>query len=279
MNEWVAFGIVALICGLLAVLVRWAGGDEESPLVLREPDHDPAAATRWFDHWHVYRSIVDHDWMCHRGIFAAARQWVLLRHPGPFTLLDAGCGDAGFIRPSFTTTGLWSYTGVDASAAALDKARAELTGAPFEVRLVEADLLAFLAPGAAADAPTFDVILASYAVHHLPAREKEAFFARAHSRLAPDGSLLFADIFRRDGESRAAYLDAYVGMMRSQWHGLSADALAGTCAHVIERDYPETAESLAALAAAGGFRATPRELFRDATGFHRLLVFTMQPTR
>lgn len=31
MNEWVAFGIVAVICGLLAVLVRFAGaGDPPS---------------------------------------------------------------------------------------------------------------------------------------------------------------------------------------------------------------------------------------------------------
>jgi SAM-dependent methyltransferase len=278
MNEWLAFGIVAVICGLLAVLVRWAGPTEESMDETDEPRHDPAAATRWFDHWHVYRSIVDHDWMCHRGIFDAARQWVLLRHPGPFTLLDTGCGDAGFIRPTFAATGLWSYTGVDASAAALAKARTELAGAPFEVRLVEADLLAFLATEAAGDATTFDVILASYAVHHLPAREKQAFFARARARLAPGGSLLFADVFRRDGESRPAYLEAYVGMMRSQWHALSAEGLAGTCDHVIERDYPETAESLAALAAGGGFTTAPGELFRDATGFHRLLVFTKPPT-
>ena len=31
MNEWVAFGVVAVICGLLAVLVRFAGGDEPPP--------------------------------------------------------------------------------------------------------------------------------------------------------------------------------------------------------------------------------------------------------
>jgi hypothetical protein len=30
MNEWLAFGIVAVICGLLALLVRLAGGDETS---------------------------------------------------------------------------------------------------------------------------------------------------------------------------------------------------------------------------------------------------------
>jgi hypothetical protein len=32
MNEWLAFGVVALICGLLAVLVRFSGKDDSSPL-------------------------------------------------------------------------------------------------------------------------------------------------------------------------------------------------------------------------------------------------------
>jgi hypothetical protein len=28
-----------------------------------QPEHDPAEATRWFNQWHVYRSIVGNDWM------------------------------------------------------------------------------------------------------------------------------------------------------------------------------------------------------------------------
>jgi hypothetical protein len=59
-----------------------------------EPRHTPEEATRWFNQWHVYRSIVDADWMAHREIFGAIRSWVLLCHPGPFALLDLGCGDA-----------------------------------------------------------------------------------------------------------------------------------------------------------------------------------------
>jgi hypothetical protein len=29
MNEWIAFGIVAIICGLLAILVRFAGQSDD----------------------------------------------------------------------------------------------------------------------------------------------------------------------------------------------------------------------------------------------------------
>ena len=239
-----------------------------------ELEHDPAEATRWFNQWHVYRSIVDANWMAHQEIFDAGRTWVLLRHPGPFTLLDLGCGDAGFIQGTLTDTGLWAYTGVDASQAALAKARSELSGARFQVQLVEDDLLAYLSDETGGDCQAFDVILASYAVHHLPAPEKQDFFRRAHAKLTPGGSLLYADVFRRGEESREEYLRAYVGMMREAWAGLDGEGLASTTEHVLQRDFPETLEVTQGMAREAGFQGEPRELFRDATGFHRLFVFT-----
>jgi SAM-dependent methyltransferase len=239
-----------------------------------EPRHAPEEATRWFNQWHVYRSIVDADWMAHRKIFGAIRSWVLLCHPGPFTLLDLGCGDAGFIKATFADTGLWAYTGVDASAAALAQARNELAGARFQVGLLEADMLAALRPDSGLSIGTCDIILASYAVHHLPPPEKQDFFRLARARLAPNGSLLFADVFRRDGETREHYLERYVGMMRQEWTALAPDALASTTEHVVQRDFPETADVIGSMARAAGFCAEPWELVRDATGFHRLLAFT-----
>jgi len=196
------------------------------------------------------------------------------RHPGPSTLLDLGCGDAGFIKSTFDETGLWSYTGVDASEAALTKARDELAGARFQTRLLEADMLVFLLEERAPAAASCDVILASYAVHHLPAREKCEFFRLAYGKLALGGTLLFADVFRRDGESRDDYLDRYVGMMRQSWTRMPPEALASTIEHVTQRDFPESAESVCEMAREAGFDLAPQESFRDSTGFHRLLAFT-----
>lgn len=239
-----------------------------------EPEHAPAEATRWFNQWHVYRSIVDANWMAHREIFGAVRGWVLMRHPGPFTLLDLGCGDAGFIKGTFNETGLWAYTGIDASPTALAQARGELAGARFQAQLLEADMLAYVRGDSGPAAENFDVILASYAVHHLPAREKQQFFTLAHRKLAPRGSLLFADVFRRNGETREEYLEAYVAMMQKAWTGMPAEGLAGTIEHVTQRDFPEAAETIFDMGREAGFRDEPRELFRDATGFHRLLACT-----
>ena len=237
-----------------------------------EPAHDHAAASKWFSQWHLYRSIIDANWMAHREIFGAVHAWVLARHPGPFTLLDLGCGDAGFIKRTFDGSGLYTYTGVDASEAALSKARGELVGARFETQFVVGDMLAFLREGAMTASRTFDIILASYAIHHLPAREKSELLRHAHATLSPHGSLLYADIFRRDDESREQFLAGYGGMMRQSWTALSGEALASAVEHVNQRDIPETVESLTAMARDAGLTG-PTELFRDTTGFHRLLAF------
>jgi len=237
-----------------------------------EPAHDHAAASKWFSQWHLYRSIIDANWMAHREIFHAVRAWVLARHPGPFTLLDLGCGDAGFIKRTFDGSGLYAYTGVDASEAALARARGELVGARFESQFVVGDMLAFLRERTATASRSFDIMLASYAIHHLPAREKSELLRDARATLAPDGSLLYADIFRRDDESREQFLAGYVGMMRQSWTGLAEETLATAVEHVNQRDIPETVGSLTALAREAGL-AGPVELFRDATGFHRLLAF------
>lgn len=234
-------------------------------------------ATRWFNQWHIYRSIVDADWMAHREIFTAIKAWMLVRHPGPFTLIDLGCGDAGFIRKTFDETGLWAYTGVDASAAALAQARKELLGARFEVAFIQADMLASLDAIGDSGAPACDVALTNYAVHHLPAEEKRRFFQLAHAAIRPGGSLLYGDIFRRDGETRDHYVKSYLRMMRETWTGMPPESLASTIEHITQRDFPETNDAVCDMAREAGFREGSRELFRDAAGFHRLLAFPRPP--
>jgi hypothetical protein len=51
------------------------------------------------------------------------------------------------------------------------------------------------------------------------------------------------------------------------------EALASTTEHVTQRDFPESAEDVCEMAREAGFQLVPRELTRDATGFHRLLAF------
>jgi SAM-dependent methyltransferase len=233
---------------------------------------DIAGPTAIFAQWQVYKSIIDRDFMRHREISAAIHAFVKGRFQKRFSLLDLGCGDATSIPHTFAGTPLTRYTGVDTSAAALEAARRQLAAAPFDVTLVEADLIAHLTVAAVPDNARPDVILAGYVVHHLSSDEKQRFFACCREVLAPAGALVFYDLFRQPGETRNEFVAAYTELIASRW-GLVGETLDNTCHHVREHDFPETVATIAALARDAGFTIPGEERFVDPDGFHRLICF------
>jgi hypothetical protein len=58
---------------------------------------------------------------------------------------------------------------------------------------------------------------------------------------------------REEGEERPVYLDRYCAWLRTACKTLSPAALDLLCAHVRSCDYPETAETLEAMATRAGF--------------------------
>jgi len=234
--------------------------------------HDVTAATTLFDHWQVYKSIIDHDWMLHREIHATIHAFVKWNYQTRFSLLDLGCGDAGFIQRTFENTQLAHYTGVDTSTAALEEARRTLAAGRFSVQCVEGELLGYLVDASTQEHLAYELILAGYSVHHLSTEDKQRFFALCRAVLGPAGSLLFYDIFRRPGETREQHVAAYTEMVRTAW-GLTGEALENTCRHVRERDFPETLATTQEMARKAGFESDGLELFTAADGFHRLLCF------
>lgn len=243
-------------------------------LDLSPESRDVQKATEWFKQWGVYRSIVDNNWMCHGPIHTAIHEFVVAAYPGPFSVLDLGCGDAGLIQDTFQDNPIGTYTGVDASSAALAEARRVFATSNFPARFVEGDLLGYLAnqpEGAKHKGP--DIVMAGYAVHHLSLSDKKLFFSLAHSRLAQHGTLVFYDVFRRSEESREEYIAAYLSMMKAEW-GLTPDGLSGTHRHIEDCDFPEPKEAILAMAHDAGFTNSPLELFADKHGFHRLFAFT-----
>ena len=92
----------------------------------RDGGQDVAGATAIFAQWQVYKSIIDRDFMRHREIYAGIHAFVESLYPRRFSLLDLGCGDATSIARTFAGTALSRYTGVDASASALQAARRDV---------------------------------------------------------------------------------------------------------------------------------------------------------
>ena len=148
----------------------------------------------------------------------------------------------------------------------------DVAAAPFDVALIETDLLRYLTDAATRDAPRSDLMLAGYVVHHLSVEEKQRFFTRCREALASAGSLVFYDLFRRPRETRDQFVAAYTGLIAARW-GLVGEALENTCRHVREHDFPETTATIFQLAHEAGFTKPAEERFADSDGFHRLVCF------
>lgn len=106
----------------------------------------------------------------------------------PLRVLDLGCGNGRFgvfVAQQIGPAGL-HYTGLDSSAALLERARLALAG--IDARLDERDLVEGPLP-----AGEYDLVAALGIVHHVPGRaQRLAWLGQAAGCVAPGGLLVFA---------------------------------------------------------------------------------------
>jgi len=212
-------------------------------------------------HWATYRSIVDHDYMEHRAATAVAAH--LLRErvgahetgaPPPRTV-DLGCGDLALLGPTLRHLPLSSYEGIDIAANVLPLAERSLEGAPYPRRFVVGDLLAW-AEGKVPDddGRPADLLLSSFAVHHLHDDEKEQFFRAARRRSTRGAPFLWNDLFREPAESLASYVARYSRRVRETWTALDPEEREQVVEHLSTLDHPADREAITGLLEAAGWR-------------------------
>ncbi len=155
-------------------------------------NHDRQAAT--YD-----RNVADESHPIRAG-YAACLDWVASHvAPGDRVLdLGSGTGNLGLRLPPCR------LTCVDVSHEMTRIARAKLAR-PAE--WVQADLLSYL------DEPRgpFDAVVSTYAIHHLPDREKEILFGRIRAALAPAGRAVLGDLMFEDRAARERLLAKHAG--------------------------------------------------------------------
>lgn len=198
--------------------------------------------------WSLYDLITEYNYMFHHEIYAEISHMLSQRRDhGEYRMLDLGCGNARFLAPVLLQFPPAHYQGVDLSEDALGEARDYLADLP-DVELKHGDLLEAIH----ATTDKWDVIFTGYALHHLSADEKAAFFQAAARCLPADGWLLMVDVVREEGESREAYLRGYLKFMRESWTKVPEEQLEEACGHVASHDYPETLSALNAMTRAAG---------------------------
>lgn len=200
--------------------------------------------------WQTYRRVLDHNLMEHqevsRATETAIREWLQQRPATapPLRMVDLGCGDLALLVPLLRQLPLADYVGLDLSASVLERAAAALGPVAYPCRWIEGDLLAWACADPASDGGTVDLIHTAFAVHHLDEQGKQAFLRGCLARLAPDGLLVWADVFRPADESHDNYINRYIQRVRHSWQTLSSAEQESLIDHLSGHDLPADREAI-----------------------------------
>ena len=224
-----------------------------------------------FEEWQIYEKLLIHDYMDHRAFFKRLRAEILARFDRPVAILDLGCGDLSPILPMLADTPVRRYVGIDASEVALAIAARRLENLQVPARLIHGDLLAAMAE----IGETFDLVLASFSLHHLaePA-DKQRTLAAGRNLLAPDGLFALVDVFSAESEPREHYLQRWIRHADDRYLELHPGEKQVLFDHVCSRDFPVSISTFATLGRQAGLGRF-EVLLQDSEQLNCLVTFAM----
>ena len=146
------------------------------------------------------QDVVDESHPIRTG-YRQALAWLGSLVPSGVNVLDLGSGTGN------TILGLPAdcrVTAVDISDKMLDIAKLKLVSR--NVEYVQADILQFFQSQSGCH---YDVIVSSYAIHHLTDSEKELLFSMIYSSVKPGGRAVFVDLMFRNAGQRQRLMEKY----------------------------------------------------------------------
>eukprot|EP00877_Chromochloris_zofingiensis_P011620 jgi/Chrzof1/6711/Cz19g06150.t1 len=205
--------------------------------------------------WNVYQKMLDHDYLHHSALYGTLKQYLEQRMQGPFSMLDLGCGDSAYISRTLAASPslkplLQSYTGVDLSSLAMQISQQNMAAAARDTSVthIEDDMLHY----ARTCQQQYDVILASFAMHHLSWEHKNEFLGHLSRMLKLGGCFCLIDVFLEEGQSRTEYMEQFVDTVNNKWTEMDATQQQHSITHVTNHDFPVEWSALQACAAEGG---------------------------
>jgi len=215
-----------------------------------------------FRHWSLYERVVRFNHMRHREISLATRKAVG-DLPQPLRVLDLGSGAGEFAFDILGEVAVREYLAIDLSADAIAQLLAKdppgTLGSNARLAARCGDMLDEMRK---LPAESYDLVLASYALHHFPRPQKPGVLAEIARVLTSNGSFLWIDLVREEAESAAKYLQRSCRRIREEWHSLSSEEKDTTCHHALTCDFPEQASEMEEMLAVAGF-APWQPLYRD----------------
>lgn len=231
-----------------------------------EPVLDDAALEQFQQQWTTYQKLVDSDILSHNAVGKILHRAVADSFDKPFSFVDIACGDAHRMIRTLAGTKIASYRGVDLSEPALQLAKDNLTGAPFEVELDHGDFVDVIANLS----EPVDAAWCGLSIHHLHADEKLRLLRTIRARVTT--LLMIYEPTCLDGENRDGYMQRFIRVNNENLTMLTPSELEQIEHHVTTCDFPETSSVWRELGLAAGF-AEATELFCEPTHFYRVYLF------
>ena len=225
-----------------------------------------------FEEWQIYEKLVIHDYMDHRAFFNRLQQEILARFDRPVAILDLGCGDLTPILPMLERVTVQRYVGIDESDVALSLAEKRLQKLSVPCRLVKGDLLHAMTD----IGERFDVVLASFSLHHLvdPANKQRALEGGGRL-LTRDGFFAVVDVFCAESEPRDGYLERWIAHAMERYEELQDAEMKILSDHVRSRDYPVSLSMFEKLGKQAGLEQFEL-LMTDQARLNCLVTFAAQ---
>jgi len=223
-----------------------------------------------FEEWQIYEKLLIHDYMDHRAFFSRLEKEILTRFERPVSILDLGCGDLTPIMRLLEKVPVKHYVGIDESDVALALAGKRLEKLSVPCRLVKGDLLVKMAD----IGETFDIVLASFSLHHLAdPKDKQRALAAGSQLLAANGVLALVDVFCDDGEPRENYLERWIDHAEARYLELQSAEMKILADHVRSRDFPVSLSAFEALGKQAGLGQF-KVLMKDHANLNCLVTFS-----
>jgi ubiquinone/menaquinone biosynthesis C-methylase UbiE len=222
--------------------------------------------------WEIYQKVLNHNYMGHREIYAILHDFLVNGWKKPFSMLELGCGDASYTAQALVDTNIASYQGIDLSQVALEIARQNLEAIACPKTLIEGDLCNFAAQLAQERSPQFDIIMTSFALHHLDLAQKDALICDVSHYLKPDGVFVLIDVVRQEQETREAYIRRYLQDIAERWQAIAPEEYLSLENHISVGDFPETQQTWRELATKHNFSRVEC-LYSDRLNTSQLLCF------
>jgi len=185
-----------------------------------------------FNSWDLYKNIVLNNWMRHEQM----AQFIHKSSTGlQLKVLDLGCGDGQMARQGLCDCQIEKYVGIDLSQDALDHLK-RAGGLGPNPQTVLGDIQESIQQ---LPDQSFDLVLASYSLHHFQSDQKLVVLKEIRRILSPKGLFLWIDIACLEEEDRSGYLSRIEHEIESKWILMPPKHREDAIEHIFHHDFPE----------------------------------------